>query len=101
MQVITGNIPPGCVSWGEPEEALAASSPSCTAEGGGSSPAPPPLWFAAFVSPRPCSDQLKSCRVLKGNSAFSDKQRQRTNGRESFNKREASFPPAVTLNLRG
>lgn len=60
-----------------------------------------PLGFAAFVSPNRFSDQLKSCRVLKGNSAFSNKQRQRTNGRESFNKSQASFPPAVTLNLRG
>lgn len=77
----------------------------CQRGGGPRAPPPPPsrspLWFTAIVSPRQFSDQLKSCKVLKGNSAFSDKQRQRTNGRESFNKPEASFPPAVTLNLRG
>lgn len=84
LQVLSGNLG---IFWGgggrdAPEEALAGLTPSFTAK----EEAPPPLEFAAFVSPNWFSDQLKSYRVLKGNSAFSNKQRQRTNGRESFSK---------------
>lgn len=65
---------------------LSLATGSHLGEPGGGRGSPPPAFGLCLCFSKMVFDQLKSCGVLSSNSAFSNKQRQRTNGRESFNK---------------